>query len=218
PADEGSRLASSASRANPVVFSCAKVVPGSSTRSRSATSSARSRGTVRAERTLAEGTSSTMPPLEQTASPCRPTSLSRSSIQRTGRPVTKTTGTPRSSSARIAARVRPETRPCASRRVPSRSVATSRGLAGSLPLTVAPSPFHPEPAVDLDGRAVLLHRQGDGVGGAAHLLDRLAHRDRAAGPLEHLEVVAAVTDRQRVGGVDPEVGGDVLQAGGLGDP
>ena len=60
--------------------------------------------------------------------------------------------------------------------------------------------------------------RGDVVGGVDDLLHGLAHGHAAAGPLEHLDVVAAVADRQHVGGVDAELLGDVGQPGGLGDP
>ncbi len=49
------------------------------------------------------------------------------------------------------------------------------------------------------------------------LLDGLPHGHASAGPLEHLDVVAAVADRQGVRGGDAESIGDVLEPGGLGD-
>ena len=125
----------SGSLAKPVVFSSAKTVPGRSARSRAATASSTSAGMVRAVRTSRRATSYTIPPLLQIARPCPPTASHSSSIQRMGRPVVKTTGTPAASSSSSTARVRTETRPSESSSVPSRSVATSRGA-----LTRRPGP------------------------------------------------------------------------------
>ena len=99
------------------------------------------------------------PPLLQIARPWSPTVLPQVSIHRSGRPVTKTTGTPPVSSASSTSRVRSVTVPSVCSRVPSRSVATS----------VAPSlgERHGEPAGELDGRAVVVHGLGDVVGGLA---------------------------------------------------
>ena len=46
---------------------------------------------------------------------------------------------------------------------------------------------------------------------------RAEDRDAASGPLQHLDVVATVADREHVGGGDPELVGDELQPGGLAD-
>src|SRR5690606_16918727 len=61
-------------------------------------------------------------------------------------------------------------------------------------------PRLPQPARELVGEAVGLDRAGDGVGDLLQLVGRLAHRDPAAGPAEHLDVVVAVADREGVGG------------------
>jgi hypothetical protein len=60
----------------------------------SATVSPTSRGIVRASTTERPGTSYTMPPLLQMASPWSPTWCQSGSIHRIGRPVTNTTVTP----------------------------------------------------------------------------------------------------------------------------
>ena len=117
------------SRPKPVVFSSANVVPGMPSRISRATCSPVSTGIGRQLRTARAWTSYTMPPLEQIASPWSPTCSHRSCIQRIGRPVTKTTVTPSSSTAVSTSRVRAVTVPSACSRVPSRSVATRR-IAG----------------------------------------------------------------------------------------
>ena len=58
---------------------------------------------------------------------------------------------------------------------------------------------------------------GHVVGGLLDLQRRLAHGHAAAGPAQHLDVVAAVADREHVGRCDAELGGHLLQRGGLGD-
>ena len=88
-----------------------------------------------------------MPPLLQIASPCPPTSAHSVSIQRIGRPVVKTTGTPRSSSAVSTARVRSVTVPSVCSRVPSRSVRRGRRARLSHRRDRAQRPRHHELAV-----------------------------------------------------------------------
>ena len=55
-----------------------------------------------------------------------------------------------------------------------------------------------EPAAQLDRRTVVVDRLGGGVGGVVDLLHGLAHRHAAAGPPQHLDVVAAVADGEDV--------------------
>ena len=173
--------------------------------SRPATSRRTSTGMVRAVRTARCATSYTMPPLLQIARPWPPTSSHSVSIQRIGRPVVKTTGTPRS----------------------SRAVEDGAGALGDGAVGVE------QGAVEVGGdqagsrgslRSHLNHREpalapqppsGNQrpsstaapssytvsvtcVGGVADLLDGLAHGDPAAGPAQHLDVVAAVADGQHV--------------------
>ena len=134
-------------------------------------------------------TSQTSAPLETTARPWLPTCSKTSSAQRSGRPVTKTTGTPRSSRAVSTSRVyvaTPSRRSGpACRRGRSRPAWAGRRAQNQRPISVAA----PSSADDV----------GDVVGRVDDLLDRLAHGDPAAGPLEHLDVVAAVADREGVG-------------------
>ena len=54
---------------------------------------------ARSRCTAERATSQTRPPLDTMARPCPPTYSKTSSAQRSGRPVTKTTGTPRRSSS-----------------------------------------------------------------------------------------------------------------------
>ena len=71
-------------------------------------------------------------PLEQTAMPRWPVARASGPIQRDGRAVHSTTGIPSASTRAIASRVRASIVPSLRRSVPSRSVATSRGItAGS---------------------------------------------------------------------------------------
>ena len=89
-------------------------------------------------------TSQTSAPLEITASPWRPTWSKTSSAHRSGRPVTNTTGTSRSSSSASTCWVYADTVLSERTSVPSRSVATSRGVLIRLPtsdnVTVTGSP------------------------------------------------------------------------------
>ena len=72
-------------------------------------------------------TSKSTAPFETMARPSSPTCSHRLSIHRSGRPVTKTTGTPRPSTAASTDRVYGDTVPSLRSNVPSRSVAISRG-------------------------------------------------------------------------------------------
>src|SRR5680860_693934 len=72
---------------------------------------------------------------------------------------------------------------------------------------------------DEDGLvAVLVNMEGDLVGGDLDLVGRIAHRDATSRPLQHLDVVALVADRDGVHGLDSQPAPDQLQRRGLGDP
>ena len=60
-----------------------------------------------------------------------------------------------------------------------------------------------EPAAELEDRAAVLERDADVVGGLLHLGRSVADGHAAAGPAEHLDVVAAVAEGQHVGGGMP---------------
>ena len=115
----------------PYVCSTANEVPGAASRSSRTTSSAVSRASARTfTKRWAPGRRAGRPRRRRCAQIARPwpwTWSLTTSIQRAGRPVTKKTSMPASSAAARAAIVRAETDLSSRSRVPSRSVAISRG-------------------------------------------------------------------------------------------
>ena len=90
--------------------------------------------------------------------------------------------------------------------------ATGRASISDVAVTASP-----EPPVELEGDAVVVHRLGHVVGRLLDLEGRLPHRDAAAGPPQHLDVVAPVADRQDVRLRDAELARRPRPGGGLGD-
>src|SRR5215210_1454228 len=220
PSGIGWRSMNSGSSAIPSRVSTANAEPGTASRIRRQTSSPTSTRSVRSRSTRPLATSQTSAPLETTARPWWPTYSKTSSAQRSGRPVTNTTGTPPSSSAAITSRVYGEMVPSVRTRVPSRSVATRRGTR--VEVTARRTADGPagswKPATQLDRDAVVVDGRGDVVGRGPRLLHGLAHGHAAARPAQHLDVVAAVADGQHVGLTDAEPLRDDREPGGLGDP
>ncbi len=75
-----------------------------------------------------------------------------------------------------------------------------------------------EPAAQLEDRAAVVERDADVVRGLLDLGRRVTDGHAATGPAEHLDVVAAVTEGQHVGGGDAEPRGHLGQRGGLVHP
>ena len=111
----------------PSSVSTANALPGTAALISSQTSTPTAGSIVRVSTASRVATSQTSAPLEMTARPWPPTWSKTSSAQRNGRPVTKTTGTPPSSSWASTCCVYAETVLSERTSVPSRSVATSLG-------------------------------------------------------------------------------------------
>ena len=95
----------SGSSSMPARVSTAYDVPGTASRSSRANSRPTPTSIGRSSRALSAATSHTAAPFEITASPWEPTWSKTSRAHRNGRPVTKTTGTPRRSTSSSTSRV-----------------------------------------------------------------------------------------------------------------